>query len=254
MENKECAFFCRLVRIMEKLRSPEGCPWDRKQTEKSLTKYLLEETYEVVDAIEEGEPEKLKEELGDLLLQVVFLAQIAKEKGEFDIEDVAKFIGDKLIARHPHVFGDKKLATAEEVLQHWDSFKKKEKKKLLDGVPSSSPALLEAYLIGERTSRVGFDWKESEEVFGKIEEEIRELREALKGWGSVEEEIGDILFSMANLSRKLGVNPEIALKKTNLKFRRRFSEIEREAEKRGMELRELSLKEMDRIWEEVKKK
>ncbi len=217
-------------------------------------KYLLEETYEVVDAVQEGDPEKLKEELGDLLLQVVFLAQIAKEKGKFNIEDVAKAIGDKLIARHPHVFGDKELKTAEDVLKHWDSFKKKEKKNLLNGVPSSSPALLEAYLIGERTARVGFDWEEAEGVFEKVREEMKELKQALEGEGSVEEEVGDLLFAVANLSRKLGVNPELALKKANRKFRERFEKIEREAERRGKELREMSLEEMNRMWEEVKGK
>ncbi len=254
MENKDCPSFCRLVEIMAKLRAPDGCPWDRKQTEKSLVKYLLEETYEVVDAIEEGNPEKLKEELGDLLLQVVFLAQIAREKGQFTIEDVAKFIGDKLISRHPHVFGSEKFETAQEVLEHWDSFKKKEKKKLLDGVPVSSPALLEAYLIGERAARVGFDWEKAEDVFEKIEEEINELREAVKKGEGTEEEMGDVLFSLANLARKLNVNPELALKKTNRKFRERFGKIEKEAEKRGKELRELSLKDMDEIWEAAKKK
>ncbi len=237
---------------MEKLRSPGGCPWDRKQTEESLLKYLLEEAYEVVDAVQEGDPEKLKEELGDLLLQVVFLAQIAREKGQFTIEDVARGIGDKLIARHPHVFGDKKLESAEEVLQHWDSFKKKEKKNLLEGVPSSSPALLEAYLIGERVARVGFDWEGPEGVFEKVQEEIGELKEAVEGRGDVEEELGDLLFAVANLARKLGVNPELALKKANRKFRERFGKIEREAENRGRSLRDMSLEEMDEIWEEVK--
>jgi len=238
---------------MEKLRAPDGCPWDRKQTEKSLIKYLLEETYEVIEAIEDENPEKLKEELGDLLLQIIFLSQIAKEKGFFTAEDVANTISDKLIFRHPHVFGNKKLETPDEVLKHWDSFKKKEKKRLLDGIPKSSPALLEAYAIGERVSRVGFDWENPEEALEKVEEEMEELKKALAEKKGVEEEIGDILFSVANVARLYGINPEEALKLTNKKFRERFDKIEEEADKQGKNLTEFPREKMEEIWESSKK-
>lgn len=237
---------------MEKLRAPDGCPWDRKQTEKTLIKYLLEETYEVIEAIEEGDYEKLKEELGDLLLQVIFLSQIAKEKGKFTAEDVANAISDKLIFRHPHVFGKEKFETPEEVLEHWDSFKKKEKKGLLDGIPGSAPALLEAFAIGERVSRIGFDWDNAEEAVEKVEEEIAELKRALREGKGAEEEIGDILFSVANVARLYGINPEEALKLTNRKFRERFSKIEEAAERTGRELREIPREEMEELWEEAK--
>ncbi len=252
MENKNCRAFCKLINIMEKLRGPEGCPWDRKQTEKSLIKYLSEETYEVVDAIEEENYEKLKEELGDLLLQVVFLSQIAKEKGEFTAQEVADFVSEKLISRHPHVFGNEKYETAEEVLKHWDSFKKKEKKGLLDGIPKFAPALLEAFLIGERVSRVGFDWKSSEGALEKIDEETAELKNAIEKGKGIDEELGDILFSVVNAARLLGVNPEEALKLTTKKFRNRFKKIEEEAEKEGKALKDISPKEMNKIWEKTK--
>ncbi len=238
---------------MEKLRAPDGCPWDKKQTEKSLIRYLLEETYEVIEAIEEGNYEKLKEELGDLLLQVIFLSQIAKEKGKFTAEEVAETISDKLVFRHPHVFGREKFETPEEVLKHWDSFKKREKKGLLDGIPGSAPALLEAYAIGERVSRIGFDWESAEDAMEKVEEELEELKRAIKNRTGVEEEIGDILFSIANVARLYGVNPEEALKLTNKKFRERFKNIEKEAERQGIELKEFPRQEMERIWEDSKK-
>lgn len=237
---------------MEKLRAPDGCPWDRKQTEKTLIKYLLEETYEVIEAIEEGDYEKLKEELGDLLLQVIFLSQIAKEKGKFTAEDVAEAISDKLIFRHPHVFGQERFETPQEVLDHWDSFKKKEKKSLLNGIPRSAPALLEAFAIGERVSRIGFDWDNAEEALEKVEEEIAELKRALREGKGKEEEIGDILFSVANVARLYGINPEEALKLTNRKFRERFSKIEETAEKTGSELRDIPREEMEKLWEGAK--
>ena len=246
--------FVKFVKIMEKLRSPEGCPWDRKQTEKSLVSYVLEEAYEVVDAIESEDPEKLKEELGDLLLQIVFLSQIAREKDLFDICDVISVISEKMISRHPHVFGNEKLSTPEEVLDRWDSFKKKERKSLLEGIPRSAPALLESFQIGTRVSRVGFDWKDSWSAFEKVKEELQELEEVIKEGNreKIEEEIGDLLFSIVNVARLEGINPENALKKTNKKFKERFAEIEKKAEKEGRRLEDMSLEEMDSVWEKAK--
>ncbi len=254
-EERVCSQFLRLVRIMEKLRSPEGCPWDRKQTEKTLLNYVLEEAYEVVEAIEKEDMEALKEELGDLLLQVVFLAQIGREKGAFDIADVAEVISEKMEKRHPHVFGGEKLETAEQVLERWDSFKKEERKSLLEGIPRATPALLESFQMGARVSRVGFDWSSSREALEKVKEELGELEKALQEGDKrkIEEEIGDLLFSVVNVARLEGVNPERALKQTNRKFRERFSKIEEEAERRGKTLKEMSLEEMDEIWEWVKK-
>ncbi len=250
--------FERLVSIMEKLRGENGCPWDRKQTLDSLVSYLLEETYEVVDAIRRRDYASLKEELGDLLLQVVFQAQIAKEKGLFDIEDVIKGINEKLIRRHPHVFGDKRFKDSDEVLLNWETMKKEEKKKasILDGVPSHLPALLRAFELQERARRVGFDWDKTEEVMKKIEEEWKEFKEAYsKGdRDKMEEELGDLLFAIVNLARFIGVNPEIALHSINEKFRRRFLYIENKAREKNRPLSSFSLEEMENWWEEAKKK
>ncbi len=250
--------FERLVSIMEKLRGENGCPWDRKQTLDSLVSYLLEETYEVVDAIRRRDYASLKEELGDLLLQVVFQAQIAKEKGLFDIEDVIKGINEKLIRRHPHVFGDKRFKDSDEVLLNWETMKKEEKKKasILDGVPLHLPALLRAFELQERARRVGFDWDKTEEVMRKIEEEWKEFKEAYsKGdRDKMEEELGDLLFAIVNLARFIGVNPEIALHSINEKFRRRFLYIENKAREKNRPLLSFSLEEMENWWEEAKKK
>ena len=245
---------------MEKLRSPEGCPWDRKQTHESLVPYLIEETYEVVDAIRKKDPENLKEELGDLLLQIVFHSQIAKEKGYFDVYDVIDTIAKKLVFRHPHVFGNREdIKSAEDVLKEWDKFKEKEGKKkdsLLDGIPESLPAWERAYKLQKRAVKVGFDWKSFEGIREKMVEELSELSEALKEGNKekLEEEAGDLLFMAINLVRFLGVNPELALSKANEKFEKRFRYMEERARKEGKKLEEMSLEEMERLWQEAKEK
>ena len=249
-----------LIKIMEKLRSPEGCPWDRKQTHESLLPYLLEETYEVVDAVKKGNDEELKEELGDLLLQVVFHSQIAKERGAFDVEDVIDSIARKLIHRHPHVFGDREdIKTAEDVNREWERLKEKEGKKkesLLDGIPESMPALERAYKLQKRAAKVGFDWEGFEGIKEKLIEELSEIEEELKRGNrkKIEEEVGDLLFMAVNLARFLGVHPEIALRRANEKFERRFRYMERKAKERGKELKEMSLDEMEALWQEAKGK
>lgn len=250
--------FERLVSIMEKLRGENGCPWDRKQTLESLLSYLLEETYEVIDAVRKEDYPALKEELGDLLLQVVFQAQIAKERGLFNIEDVIKGINEKLLKRHPHVFGSENFKDSDEVLLNWERMKKEEKGKesILDGVPLHIPALLRAYELQERARRVGFDWDRTEDVMRKIEEEWEEFKEAYtKGDNKkMEEELGDLLFAMVNLARFIGVNPELALHAVNEKFRKRFLYIEERAKEKNRPLSSFSLEEMESWWEEAKKR
>lgn len=248
-----------LVRIMERLRGPDGCPWDREQTRESIRPYLIEEAYEVLEALDEGDLRKYREELGDLLLQVVFHAQIAAEQGEFTIDGVLKAISEKLIQRHPHVFGGAKMVTAEEVLAHWEAKKSEERRaqggSALDGVPKELPALLRAHRLQEKASRIGFDWKEAREVCQKVEEELQELKAAAeKGEaGQVEAELGDLLFALVNLSRFLRVNPEEALRKSIDRFISRFRYIEQEMARRGKDLKEADLQEMDELWEEAKK-
>ncbi len=249
--------FDRLVDIMHQLR--QKCPWDRKQTRESLKPYLIEEAYEVLDAIESGDPEKLKEELGDLLLQVVFHAEIAKERGEFDIYQVIEFLCNKLIYRHPHVFGDVKVKDAEEVLRNWEKLKKKEKNhrgSVLDGVPKDLPALIQAFRLQEKASKVGFDWESVEGVKAKVEEEWQELLKAMEKGDpkAIEMELGDLLFAIANMARFLNVDPESALRMCNARFKERFSFIERELQKEGKSPEDVSLEHLDRLWEEAKKK
>ena len=224
--------FEKLVSIMETLRSDKGCPWDREQTHESLRPYLIEEAYEVLDAIDTKDDNELKIELGDLLLQVVFHAQLAHEEGRFSIEDVSGAVTEKLIRRHPHVFGDVKADTSDQVLENWEKIKQREKgpgkKSVLDGLPSQLPALLKAFRIQEKVSRVNFDWQDVKEVFGKVREEIYELEEAHDSTDQAaqEEEFGDLLFSMVNLARHLKITPEDALRFTNEKFIKRFNYIE----------------------------
>ncbi|MFH1336890.1 MAG: nucleoside triphosphate pyrophosphohydrolase [Candidatus Zixiibacteriota bacterium] len=251
--------FPDLVRLMAKLRSKNGCPWDREQTHKSLLPYLIEEAYEVVDTIEAGDDEKLKEELGDLLLQIVFHAQIAQEDRKFDVQEVIDYLNDKLKARHPHVFGKKKASSSEEVLRNWEHIKlskqKDKNKSVLSGIPRHLPALLKAYRVQEKVSRVDFDWKNKEDVFSKIEEEIDELKKAsIKKMKKrrVEDEMGDILFSWVNLARHLKINPEFALRRTIDKFVKRFNYIERQLKKRKIPLKEAGLPLLDSLWEEAK--
>jgi len=256
------ASFVGLVEIMARLRGEGGCPWDREQTPETIKPYLIEETYEVLEAIDEQDPEKLKEELGDLMLQVVFHARMAEETGAFAIGDVLAAINDKLVRRHPHVFGDRKAETAQEVLFNWEQIKQTERRRekgqasLLDGVPREMPALLRAHRLQEKASRVGFDWKEAQEVFRKVEEELAELRAAMEGQAAdrVEAELGDLLFALVNLSRFLAVNPEEALRKTIARFIARFRYIEEELARRGRSLRQATLEEMDALWAEAKER
>lgn len=258
--SKEKFGFRDLVEIMEKLRSPEGCPWDRKQTHKSLLPYLLEETYEVIDAVEKGDDEELKEELGDLLLQVIFHSQIAKERGAFTIDDVVDVIARKLIHRHPYVFGSREdIKTPEDVNMEWEKLKEKEgkiKESILDGVPESMPALERAYKLQKKAAKIGFDWENFEGIKEKLIEELSEIEEELKRGDreKLEEEVGDLLFMAVNLARFLGVHPELALRRANEKFEKRFRYMEKRAKEEGKDLKEMSLDEMESLWQEAKGK
>jgi tetrapyrrole methylase family protein/MazG family protein len=248
-----------LIKIMSALRGEKGCPWDREQTMESLKPFIVEEAYEVLEAIDEKNPEHVKEELGDLLFQIVFQCQIAKEKGEFEMADIIEKVGRKMIARHPHVFGDADYKTSAEVLVHWEAQKKREGKQresLLDGVPKIMPSLLRAHRLQDRAARVGFDWDKIDDVMKKLDEEIGEFREALekKEEDAIEEELGDILFMLVNISRFIGVNPEDALRKTISKFISRFRYIEMSAADSGRTLSDMTLAEMDALWDKAKKK
>jgi tetrapyrrole methylase family protein/MazG family protein len=250
--------FQKLVDIMTLLRSNYGCPWDKVQTSESIKPYLIEETYEVIEAIDEKDPVKMKEELGDLLLQVVFHAQIAKDRGEFDINDVIDKISDKMVSRHPHVFGDAKFETPEEVTKQWQDRKREEgklKDSALEGVPKELPSLLRAHRLQSRAAKVGFDWAKVEDVFEKLDEELEEFKEALekKDKKEIEDELGDIFFVLVNISRFVGVNAEEALRKTISKFISRFRYIEMTAADEGRQLSDMTLEEMDALWNEAKK-
>jgi tetrapyrrole methylase family protein/MazG family protein len=253
--------FQRLLELMSTLRGPEGCPWDRKQTPESLKPFLVEECYEVVDALEDGSPEKIKEELGDLLFQIVFHARIAEEQGQFTMNDVIMGIHEKMVRRHPHVFGDERVSTDKEVLANWEEIKKREKgnqdrKSLLEGVPKELPSLLRAHRLQERAARVGFDWAHLNEVLPKLDEEITEFKESLKSEdaGKIEEELGDLFFTLVNVSRFLGVNPDEALRKTISKFIHRFRAIEEHAANAGRSLNDMTLDEMEALWQKAKDK
>ena len=246
----------QLIEIVEKLRAPGGCPWDRDQTQASLLPYFLEEIYEVIESVEEGNMELLKEELGDILLHVVFQASIGKENEDFTLQDSLNYVNEKLIRRHPHVFADAKAEGPFHAKQNWEAAKHDEKKResRLDGVPGTLPALTRAQRLQEKASYAGFDWKKVEQVWEKVHEEIGELKEAEeKGiTEQIEEEIGDTLFSIVNLSRFLGISAETALRKTNRKFTSRFAQVEKELKKRGKKVEDSSLEEMDEIWNMVK--
>lgn len=249
--------FRRLIDIMANLRSENGCPWDKEQTKDSLKSYLIEESHEVSEAIDEDDPEKLKEELGDLLFQIIFHCRIAAEKGDFTIHDVIKGISDKIISRHPHVFGNAKFETPEEVRKQWHERKTEEgkfKESILDGIPKSLPSLLRSQRLQSRASKVGFDWEKTEDVLDKVEEELSELKTAIRNNSKkeIEEELGDVLFVLVNVSRFTGINAEEALKKTINKFQGRFRYIEKKAKEAGQNLSEMTLKEMDKLWEEAK--
>ena len=252
-----------LVTIMATLRGPEGCPWDRVQTLDTLRPFLLEETYEALEALDTGNLRGLCEELGDLLFEIVFLSRIAEERQAFSLGDAIDGVAAKLVRRHPHVFGDAtRLTHAEEVRGRWEELKATERassgdrtKTLLGGVPASLPALLQAYELGSRAATVGFDWAAAADVVAKLEEEITEIRDAMaQGSPSkVEEEVGDFLFAASNLARKLGVEPEGALRKANRKFRERFTEVERRVEARGERLQDKTLGELEEEWQAVKR-
>jgi tetrapyrrole methylase family protein / MazG family protein len=247
--------FDALSAIIARLRAPGGCPWDREQTHASLRGNLLSECYEVLAALDEGEATKLCEELGDLLLQIVLHAQIAKDDGEFEIGDVIRGISEKIVRRHPHVFGTGTARDAGEVMHNWETLKKAEREagaSMLEGVPKSMPALGYAYEVQRRAARVGFDWEDTAGVLDKLDEEVREYREA----GSPEErerEFGDLLFTLVNLARRESIDPEAALRGANRKFYRRFAYMEELCRERGLDLAKLSLEELDGLWEEAKR-
>lgn len=254
--------FARLIRIMALLRSPEGCPWDRRQTFETLKPYLLEETYETLDAIDRRDWEALAEELGDLLLEVAFLAQIAAEQGLFTIEQALDAILGKLVRRHPHVFGEAVVDTPEEVKERWDQIKANERREraragsgLLDSVPRALPALAEASQISSRAAAVGFDWEDVDQVLAKLHEELAELAAARRGAcpDRLADEIGDLLFTMVNVARFLGVDPEQALRGTNAKFRRRFARMEERMREQGRSPADLTLEELEALWRQAKR-
>ncbi|MCB7479739.1 nucleoside triphosphate pyrophosphohydrolase [Christiangramia sediminis] len=246
--------FDRLLTIMDELR--EQCPWDRKQTMESLRHLTIEETYELGDAILDKDMEEIKKELGDVLLHLVFYSKIGSETNDFDIADVANSICDKLIDRHPHIYGDVEVADEEEVKRNWENLKLKEgKKSVLEGVPRSLPAVVKASRIQEKVAGVGFDWEEPQQVFEKLKEELEELQHEINvdNKDEIEAEFGDVLFSMVNYARFLNVNPENALERTNKKFIKRFQYLEGKASEKNKALKDMSLAEMDVFWNEAKK-
>jgi len=251
--------FSDLVEIMKLLRSEKGCPWDRDQNHESLKKYLIEETYEVLEAIDLKDKDKLCEELGDLLLQVVFHAQIGSEEGTFNIDDVITSICRKMILRHTHVFGGDKAETPDEVVDNWEAIKRKEKDvkshtEVLRDVPSNLPALMRSYKVQQKAAQVGFDWDNIQDVFDKVDEEIRELKDVYtsKNVERISDEMEDVFFALVNLSRFLKVQPELALTGTINKFIKRFEYIEQESLKAGRKLEEMTLSEMDELWNKAK--
>jgi MazG family protein len=255
------AKFQRLVDIMARLRSPGGCPWDREQTFESIKPYTLEETYEVLDAIDRGDWDELRGELGDLILQAVFYAQMAAEEKRFDINDSLDAINEKLIRRHPHIFGDQSAATGDEVLKIWDQVKSQERKGksteeqgLLSSVPRALPALMEARQISSRAARVGFDWRNIEEVFAKLDEERAEFAEARERGTQqqIEDELGDLFFVLVNVARFVKVDPEQALRRTNAKFRQRLAHVERRLAAQGREMAGTPIEELEALWQEAK--
>lgn len=256
MKKKDSKNFSQLVNLMRKLRSKDGCPWDRAQTHKSLLPYLLEEAYEVLDSVEKKNDLKFKEELGDLLLQIIFHSEIAREGKRFDIYEVIHNLKEKLIQRHPHVFKKRRRISSDQVIKNWEHIKlaTSDNKSVLSGIPKNLPALLKAYRVGEKVGRYGFDWGRKEDILPKLKEELREFEEAYrrKNKKKTEEELGDIFFTIVNLSRHLKINPELALRRTVQKFIRRFNYIEKELSRRKKTLRKTSLKELDSLWEKSK--
>ncbi|HZK70644.1 MAG TPA: nucleoside triphosphate pyrophosphohydrolase [Clostridia bacterium] len=260
MDKKEKYSLQDLCFIMETLRGPGGCPWDCEQNHDTLKGYLIEETYEVIEAINLKDDKMICEELGDVLLQVVFHSSIAKGKGAFNIDDVIKGISEKMILRHPHVFGNVKADTSEEVLKNWDEIKKKEKgtetqSDVMKKIPKELPALLRSYKVQQKAAKVGFDWDNTDDVIAKIEEELCEVKMAIKNndVDNIKEELGDLLFAVVNLSRFVDANPELSLDSANEKFIRRFEFVENNVKEQGMDLMGMSLAQMDEIWNMAKK-
>jgi tetrapyrrole methylase family protein/MazG family protein len=247
--------FQRLMDVVARLRGPGGCPWDREQTHESLARHMVEEAHEAVDAINHADWDHLSEELGDLLLQVALHAQLGSEEGYFDIRDTLRLIIEKLLRRHPHVFGEVKLNTPEEVVARWERIKAEERGEpsTLDGVAEGLPALILAFKLQTRAARAGFDWKAAEDVLPKLEEELREIEGVLRrGEGDLEEELGDMLFTLVNICRHYGVDPEIALRRSALKFSRRFRTVEERCRADGRRMEDMTLEELDRLWEASK--
>lgn len=250
-----------LIGIMARLRAPDGCPWDREQTHQSIKEYFLEEVYEFLEAVEEGSVPHMREELGDLLLQVVFHAQMASESDHYDIHDVIHELSDKLVRRHPHVFGEVAVADSGEVVVNWEAIKNAEKgkesrKSRLDGIPVNYPALMKAKKLQVRAAKDGFDWPDAAPIWEKLKEEIGEIKEALtkNDPDHLEDEVGDLFFVAVNLARKLGVDPEIALQRANRKFETRYRGMEALVEGRGQKMSDLDLAAQDKLWDEVKKR
>jgi MazG family protein len=260
--------FEKLVGIMATLRGPDGCPWDKEQDFNSLKPMLVEEVYEVLEAIENNDMDGLSEELGDMLLHVLFHAQLAKEMGQFDIDTVVGKISDKLVRRHPHVFGGETASTSEEVIKNWEAIKAQEKaqkltertpeqRSILEGIPNKLPAIHEAHQISSRVARVGFDWPDIDAVFDKLQEEVLEVKEVIAHAGDdkrdrLEDEIGDLLFVIVNIARHVKIDSESALKRSNRKFKSRFRFVERELARQGKKLEETSLSEMEALWQRAK--
>jgi len=260
MKKKERYEYNDLLKIMSMLRAPNGCPWDREQDHKSLKRYLIEEAYEVLEAIDEENPSKLCDELGDLLLQVVFHAQIARENGQFDMADVVHGVCAKMVNRHRHVFGDEEAETPDDVMDIWEKIKKEEKglttqTQVLKEVPGNLPALMRSFKVQQKTAQVGFDWDNIDDAMLKVKEEFNELEQAYKSGNEacIEEELGDLLFAVVNVSRFLKVQPELALTATVNKFIRRFEYVERCAAEQGKQLTDMTLKEMDALWDDSKR-
>ena len=260
MDDRITDEFAALVETVARLRGPGGCPWDREQTHDSLRKFAIEETYEVVEAIEGGDPSKLEDELGDLLLQVLLHAEIARESSDFDIADVCARIREKLWRRHPHVFADTRVSGVDDVLHNWEQIKRaepghEERKSVLDGVPKALPALMRAAKLSKKAARTGFDWPDVSAIVEKLREETGELEEALANGdqAGVASEIGDVLFTVVNIARYQGIDPEEALREMLVRFTTRFGRIEQEAAAQGRAISDMTLEEMDAVWDQAKK-
>jgi len=256
----DAAIFVELLQVLKRLRAPDGCPWDREQTPDTIKKYMIEEAYELYEAIDTDDSQEVKEELGDLFFLLLFLADLYNEKGEFSLSDSLSAIKEKMIRRHPHIFGDVKVRNSKDVVANWQAIKGQEqekkgkKKSSLGNLPLALPALQRAFRLGERASRVGFDWNKPEEVLEKLKEEMAELEAAMKSKDkdAIEDELGDLLFTAANLSRKLDMNPEEVLKKALAKFVKRFEQMEEQIRGKGLEMKDMDIEELESYWQEVK--